>query len=249
MTQLLISVKNAAEALIALDAGVDIVDLKDPAVGALGALDIDTSVQIIEKIRQKKVLSRPESSPLTSATVGENHRHLDTLIKDIENRIAIGVDIIKVAASSLNGTIDAVAALAPATKTRLIAVFFAEQTIDLNLLAKLKHSGFYGAMIDTQYKQKNLFDICSLPTLQSFTQTCRQYDLKSGLAGSLKPQDIERMTAINPSYIGFRGGVCLDNARNSALISHKIDAVKKMLQEHNKFNALAQVSRDLALHS
>ena len=43
MTQLLISVKNVKETLIALDAGVDIIDLKDPDNGALGALDVDTS--------------------------------------------------------------------------------------------------------------------------------------------------------------------------------------------------------------
>ena len=37
MTQLLVSVKNVEETFIALDAGVDIIDLKDPANGALGA--------------------------------------------------------------------------------------------------------------------------------------------------------------------------------------------------------------------
>lgn len=56
MTQLLISVKNVEEALIALNCGVDIIDLKDPNIGALGALNLDTSQQILQKVHEYKQL-------------------------------------------------------------------------------------------------------------------------------------------------------------------------------------------------
>lgn len=249
MTQLLISVKDAEEALIALDAGVDIIDLKDPNVGALGALNLDVSLQILQKVQQYKQLSPHRALPLTSATVGEVHANLDALLNEVDARVKVGVDIIKIAVSDLFNNSDCLIDIAQSKHVKLIAVFFADQPMDLTLLKKLKISGFYGAMIDTHKKQQNLLEICRLSTLQSFTQACKEIGLKSGLAGSLKPQHIESVVAINPSYIGFRGGVCASESRVNRLIHHKLVDVKEMLQEHNKIKSKAQVSLSLALHS
>ncbi|MES2580442.1 MAG: (5-formylfuran-3-yl)methyl phosphate synthase [Pseudomonadota bacterium] len=249
MTQLLISVKSAEEALIALDAGVDIIDLKDPNIGALGALDLNASLQILQKVQQYKQLSSSRMLPLTSATVGEGHADLDVMLKEIDARVKMGIDIIKIAVSDLFNNTDCLIDITQSQHVKLIAVFFADQSIDLNLLEKLKDSGFYGAMIDTHKKQQNLLEICTLSTLQKFTQICEKNGLKSGLAGSLKPLHIEDLVAINPSYIGFRGGVCSNESRINGLIRHKIVNVKQMLQEHNKTKCEAQVSLGLALHS
>lgn len=249
MTELLISVKSAEEALIALDAGVDIIDLKDPNVGALGALDLDTSLQILQKVQQYKQLSGDRALPLTSATVGESHVDLDVIFKEVDARVKMGVDIIKIAVPDIFNNTDFLIDIIWPQHIKLVAVFFADQSVDLTLLEKLKDSGFYGAMIDTHDKQQNLLEICTLATLQRFTQACEKNGLKSGLAGSLKPQYIEKLVIINPSYIGFRGGVCASELRMNELIQHKIVNVKQMLQEHNKIKNEAQVSLSLALHS
>lgn len=249
MTELLISVNSVEEALIAIDAGVDIIDLKDPNVGALGALDLDISLQILQKVQQYKQLSCERALPLTSATVGEGHADLDVLLKEIEVRVKMGVDIIKIAVSDLFNNTDCLIDITQSQHTKLIAVFFADESVDLTLLEKLKDSGFYGVMIDTHKKQQSLLEICTLSTLQKFTQACGVNGLKSGLAGSLKPQHIENLVSINPSYIGFRGGVCANELRINRLIQHKIVNVKEMLQEHNKIKCNAQVSLSLALHS
>jgi len=255
MTQLLISVKNVEEALVALESGVDIIDLKDPNIGALGALDIETSREILQKVHQYKLLSRQQTSALTSATVGEDHVTLNDLISDIEARIKIGVDIIKISASSLLSNTGSfvedqlMTHISSSKQVKFIAVFFADQSVDLTLLEKLKHHGFYGAMIDTHKKQQNLLEICNLSTLQMFTQECQKNDLKSGLAGSLKPQHVEALAAINPSYIGFRGGVCAEGLRKNSLMQNKVINVQVLLQEHNKTNAGVLLSMPLALHS
>jgi (5-formylfuran-3-yl)methyl phosphate synthase len=122
----------------------------------------------------------------------------------------------------------------------LIAVFFADQAMELSLLQKLKSIGIYGAMLDTKNKQQNLLEICTLPTLKMFTQVCQKTGLRSGLAGSLKSQHIGQLADINPTYIGFRGGACANDSRTNGLIHHKILNIKNMLHEHNKFNGLAQ---------
>lgn len=242
MTKLLISVNSVEEALIALDAGVDIIDLKNPNVGALGALDLDTSSQILQKVQQYKQLSTDQMLPLTSATVGEGHADLDALIKAIDTRVGMGVDIIKIAVSDLFNNAQCLINIADAQGIKLIAVFFADQTIDLTLLGKLKDSGFYGAMIDTHKKQQNLLEICTLSALQRFTQVCALNRLKSGLAGSLKTQHIEDLVVIKPSYIGFRGGVCTNESRVNELVRHKVITAKEVLQEHNKINYKAHLA-------
>ena len=259
MTQLLVSVKNVEETLIALNAGVDIIDLKDPANGALGALDLATSAKIVAKTLQYNQLKRmndPDFLPiLTSATVGEQHNDLSHLMKSVMQRLAINVDIIKIAVNSLETipnwqiSFDMQAITAAKADAKLVAVFFADQEVNLSLLEILSKLGFYGAMLDTSSKQHDLLSICTTQTLQTFTQSCKKNALKSGLAGSLKPQHIECLSEISPFYIGFRGGVCESDARNNALMMHKVVKVKKLLQKHNKLNDLARHSLRLALIS
>ena len=249
MTQLLISIKNVEETKIALDAGVDIIDLKDPNVGALGALNVPISQRIMQFINQYIRLNPTKKCPIISATVGEDHPNLAALLQNIDVRIKMGIDIIKVAPSELFNLTDL-----QLDNVKLIAVFFADsdflnQNFDLNLLQKLKKNGFYGAMIDTHQKHQNLMEICTTETLQLFTKMCDQNELTSGLAGSLKPQHIENIKHVNPSYIGFRGGACEDNVRNSGLMAEKINKIKKLLHEHNKFNDSALVRSSIALHS
>ena len=103
MTQLLISVKNVEEALLAVACGADIIDLKDPSVGALGALDMPTSLAIfaVMKHETSKQISGQNSGLIFSATVGENHENLDTLIAAIKQRATMGQVIIKIAVSVL----------------------------------------------------------------------------------------------------------------------------------------------------
>ncbi|PPD52893.1 MAG: hypothetical protein CTY10_08930 [Methylotenera sp.] len=247
MTQLLVSVKSVEEALIALEAGVDIIDLKDPENGALGALDLALSTQIVHQIQQHNINMMNDSLPVNvSATVGEHHIDMESLINSILERALIKVDIIKVAISTFERIsnwrndldIQKIRDVNPDIK--LVAVFFADQKIDLIQLELLKKLGFYGAILDTSAKHQNLFEICTIPHLQMFTQYCQKNALKSGLAGSLKPQHIECLTTIGPSYIGFRGGVCEADARSNSLVMNKVVKVKKLLHEHNKFNHLAR---------
>ena len=242
MTQLLISVKNSEEALIALATGVDIIDLKDPNEGALGALNLTMTKQILQLVNGRS---------LVSATVGELHASIDALVLDIQLRAEIGVDIIKIAVSDLFvqcGFFDAIAHLSKAN-IKIVAVFFADKEINFNLLPALKNAGFYGAMLDTKNKQRNLLQLQHPSNLHLFTQQCRKYQLISGLAGSLQPQHIDTLIEINATYLGFRGGVCKDSQRKSSLVSSKVIEVKNMLRNGNRNRTKAQLVLPLALYS
>ena len=50
-----------------------------------------------------------------------------------------------------------------------------------------------------------------------------------GLAGSLQLQHVVAAKELNPTYVGFRGGVCDENKREFSLNSDKIRAIRKAL--------------------
>ena len=242
MTQLLISVKNMQETQLALEAGVDMIDLKDPNIGALSALDLNTSIAIVKLVNGKK---------LTSATVGEHHHSLQAMVLAIKQRAIINIDIIKIAVSDFFYQIDFVDEMLNLSQAgiKIVAVFFADSAIDLSLLTKLQQAGFYGAMLDTQTKQHDLFSLQNKQALHYFTQSCQQHQLISGLAGSLKPQYIDALLETNATYIGFWGGVCDNLDRKSALNQAKLIQVQNMLRNGNKNNINPHLILGLALHS
>jgi dihydroneopterin aldolase len=242
MMQLLVSVKNPAEALLALDAGVDVIDLKDPSNGALGALDLQTTELILQAL---------DGGALVSATVGDSHATIAALTSDIKARAALGVNIIKIAVNDLFAQADFCGSmrLLSGNGIKLVAVFNAESEVDFTLLPKLQQAGFYGAMLDTQIKQRSLLENQTNAEMQKFVNVCKKCNLVSGLAGSLKPQHIEEICKINPKFIGFRGGVCESFVRESSLSQNKMALVKNVLLKHNKISTKARKSMNLALHS
>jgi len=132
---------------------------------------------------------------------------------------------------------------------KIVVVFFADETIDLNLLPALKNAGVYGVMLDTKSKLNNLLQVQHQHALGLFTQQCYQYQLKSGLAGSLQPQHIDQLIELNPTYIGFRGGVCDNSQRKSSLSQEKVHKTVSMLRNCNRNRINAPLNLGLALHT
>lgn len=226
MTQLLISVKNVEEALVARYADVDVIDLKDPSVGALGALDVDIVSQIVKAI---------DGEAFISATVGEGHTAIETLARDIALYASLGVDVVKIAVSELFYQPAFFSEVMRLTSqgVKIVVVFFADQALDFELLSHLEKSGCYGAMLDTQSKKASLFEAQPVEVLSSFVKVCAEHQLVSGLAGSLNKHHIEVLQGLEPSFIGMRGGVCKQYDRTSELMDEEIAEIKTVLLSCN----------------
>ena len=85
-------------------------------------------------------------------------------------------------------------------------------------------------MLDTSKKNGlTLLDYYSQEQRMVFAKAVLVHDLQLGLAGSLKRQHVALIKELNPSYIGFRGGVCENNHRELALDTEKIKAVRKVV--------------------
>ena len=227
-TQLLISVTTIEEAQIALENGADIIDLKEPSLGALGALPIETIQAIVAYVKSTK----NADTKLTSATIGDLPMQPELLLAHVNKLATTGVDIIKIGFFQADDYQPCLDALKPVMQAgiRLIAVFFAETTYPEGLIAAIKNAGFIGVMLDTAKKNGlTLLDYYSQEQRIAFAKSVFKNNLQLGLAGSLKLQHVALIKEINPSYIGFRGGVCDDNQRNLALDSAKIKAVRKIV--------------------
>lgn len=230
MSRMLASVTSVEEARIALDAGVDIIDLKDPSQGALGALPL----KVIEDIVQAIDGRRP-----VSATIGDLPMHPAIIMQRAETVAAAGVDIVKIGFFGSAHHLDCVRAVSPLAMRgqRVVAVLFADEAPDLSLLPDLATAGFHGVMLDTAHKNgKRLPDHISAEELRRFVRQAKSLKLFTGLAGSLHESDISLLLPVAPDYLGFRGALCDQSNRTRALDGSRIRYLLEVLHECNKLN-------------
>jgi uncharacterized protein (UPF0264 family) len=227
VTGLLVSVTNLQEAELALDSGVDILDMKNPAEGALGRLPLTDIAEIVAATRK---------SCVTSATVGDLPMRPDLLTNAVQEVMATGVDIVKVGffgGEQLEVCAREIGRFATAER-RLIAVLMADQQPDLNLIPVLKTAGFDGVMLDTANKQNgSLLDCLTLQYLKNFCDVAHAQNLMTGLAGSLRETHIAALLDLQPDYLGFRGAICSDLNRENGLDAGRLNSVRNLLYKYN----------------
>lgn len=229
MTGMLASVNSLQEAQLALDAQVDIIDLKQPSKGALGALEIDLIKTIVTAINGVCPVS---------ATIGDLPMQPDSVFKAVDDMVNTGVDFVKIGFFPDGDWLATLQKLHSHTdrwqqqRTGLIAVLFADTQPDLAILSTLKNSGFKGVMLDTMDKQKgSLTQVMAHATVTQFVKLARQHQLLCGLAGSLKANDIAKLMPLNPDYLGFRGALCNQHNRTSQLNQSAVIKIKQAIKQ------------------
>ncbi|MFG1279331.1 (5-formylfuran-3-yl)methyl phosphate synthase [Xanthobacter autotrophicus] len=227
---LLASVATLAEMEVALSAGADIVDLKNPAEGALGAWAEAPLKAAVARWRAAGCVTG------LSATVGDQPLDAATILAAARRTAATGVPLVKIgfplptdgAGAALAPVLEALRPLA--RETRLIAVLFADQEPDLSTIAQFAEAGFHGVMLDTADKAAGgLLAHLGVERLAGFVAEARAAGLLTGLAGSLKLQDIAPLAALKPHYLGFRGALCA-TGRTSALDPARLARVREELK-------------------
>lgn len=211
MTALLASVRNAAEARLALEGGADLIDLKDPAIGSLGALPLDGIREAARAVAGRAPVS---------ATVGDPPLAPERVESEARERIDAGADLVKVALPAGAEGDSCLRTLAPLAREGLplVAVLFADSRPDWSLIPKVAGAGLKGIMLDTAEKGAGgLRGALGEEELVSFVREARGLGLLVGLAGSLGLEDVEPLAALAPDYLGFRGALCRGGQRSVAL--------------------------------
>jgi uncharacterized protein (UPF0264 family) len=235
---LLASVKHAAEARLAVAAGAGVIDAKDPAAGALGALPEATVRAIVAAVARRVPVS---------ATAGD---HPDpaaaTARAAIETLAGCGVDFVKLGLFPTPALKDRIAALAPCARAQaLVGVFFADRWADYassggvpDLVARLADAGFTGAMLDTADKRAGSLRVrCTPVQLAAFVAAARAAGLRCGLAGALRMQDLAPLRQLAPDLLGFRTALCARGARAGELDRRRVRALVQALAESSPARA------------
>lgn len=219
MTGFLASVADLEEARIAADLGADIVDLKDPARGALGAWKLADLRAAVQALGHRAALS---------ATTGDLPMEPGRVAAAAAATAATGVRYVKVGFFGGGDPIAGIAALAPLARAGagLVAVLMADRQPEFALLPRLAEAGFAGVMLDTASKAGgDLRAHQDDAALAHFVAAAQSLGLMAGLAGSLRLADIAPLAALGPDYLGFRGALCR-GGRASALHPAAVTAVR-----------------------
>jgi (5-formylfuran-3-yl)methyl phosphate synthase len=217
LPSLLISVRSAEEAEIALEGGAGIIDIKEPASGVLGAAPLNVIREIVKCVDGRRPVS---------ATVGDIP--LNEAVAASEATAATGVDYVKIGAFPGGDAAASLMALKPQADrgTKLIFVMFADMEPDFGLVKVVAEAGFKGVMLDTAKKgQGNLCTALGDEQLGAFLAEARSTRMMAGLAGSLRLDDIAPLMTLRPDVLGFRGAACLKGTREDALDAAAVAAL------------------------
>lgn len=222
MTALLASVRTVDEAKLAVGAGADIVDLKEPRGGALGALPLALIREIVATVRS--ISPAPVSATIGDLADGE----IEEMTLRVAATAATGVDFVKVGivqGPHARAALDRLAHL----PTPVVPLFLADAGLDLALIGYASAAGFPVVMVDTADKAAgSLFDCVAPATLRQMIGTVHGAGARAGLAGSLRADHVPLLRELAPAIAGFRGALC-DGPRTGRLVAAKVRALRAAL--------------------
>ncbi len=252
MSSLLVSVVSADEARRALAGGADIVDVKDPGEGALGA----PSPRVLSEVVQAVAGAAP-----VSVALGDLSDLPHTAALAARGAAACGVDYVKVglrgvreldrAMAMMSAVLDAVG-----DSVSVIAATYADaEALDPPALAPallpalVERTGIAGALVDTFVKDgRGLYAWLSESELLELVAGTRAAGGTFGVAGQLRLGELRRVDA---DIVGLRSALCRRGDRAAELQSELVTAAVAELRrepERGSLFSLAGSRRQSGVH-
>jgi (5-formylfuran-3-yl)methyl phosphate synthase len=227
MTGFLASVASVQEARVVLEAGADVVDLKAPAQGVLGALPVAILRETVGFVAGRRIVSAATGDlPPDTAIVRDAVRVVE----------AAGVDVVKVGLFGPARRREVLRTLGEEARagTTIVVVLFADREADLTRdLAEIARQGLHGVMLDTCDKAGRGLRACRRDgALRRFVEVARGLGLLTGLAGSLGAADISPLLALTPDYLGFRGALCGERGRQGTIDTGAVRDIRTRIPVH-----------------
>jgi (5-formylfuran-3-yl)methyl phosphate synthase len=224
--QLMISVINAEEAKEAAASGADILDVKNPKEGSLGA----QFPRVIKQIKK-------DSGGLVkvSAAIGDMPNLPGTAALAALGAATCGIDYVKVGlfgpyseAESIFLLQEIRLALCEYPTIAIVAAGYADAeragTLNPLWLPNIAASaGIAGCLIDTAIKDgHNLFEFITPPILRILVNEAHTSGLLFGVAGALREQDLPIVRDTGADVAGVRTAVCRNRDRTSPLDAEQV---------------------------
>ena len=224
--RLLVSVKNAEEAMAALAGGADFIDAKDPTLGALGPV----AVSVLREIAATVNGARPVTAALGDAID-------EVSIEQFARVYALaGASLVKVGFAGISDATRVRALLVAARRgaavqAGLIAVAYADairaSSPDPGVVVDAAaEAGAVGVLLDTADKHgPGLRALTTPAALASWVAAARDAGLLVALAGQLSADDVEFVRDAGADVAGVRGAAC-DGGRTGRVVAERVKSLR-----------------------
>jgi uncharacterized protein (UPF0264 family) len=230
--RLLVSVRDPVEAAAALEGGADLIDAKDPAAGALGAVTEDMLRDIASVVGR----ARPLTAALGDAAdpaAAEHHACVAA---------AAGAAFVKICFSGVAnpGRVGAIIAAAvrgaragSEGRSGVVAVAYADADTSVDLAATAlidvaARAGASGVLMDTADKNGVALPALLPPAaLAAWVADAHEAGLLAALAGRLTAADLPAIRAVGADIAGVRGAACEDG-RHGRVTAVRVQNLRAM---------------------
>jgi uncharacterized protein (UPF0264 family) len=232
---LMVSVINPGEVPAAIAGGADILDVKNPAEGSLGAPNAH--------ILQNVTAIAPDSVQV-SAALGDMPNLPGTASLAALGAASCGVDYVKVGLYGPKSEEEAIylleavrQAVSAFPSVKIIAAGYADAqrsgTLDPRLLPGIaRQAGISGCLLDTYVKdRRNLFDFLAPEVLRSLAMEAHTGGLLFALAGALQAEHLWLAQEAGADLVGVRTAACRDNQREGPLDEKKIRLLRRQVAQ------------------
>jgi (5-formylfuran-3-yl)methyl phosphate synthase len=228
--RLLVSVTDAQEARVAVEAGVDIVDVKNPAEGSLGA----PTPGVIERVREVV----PSEHPV-SAAIGDTPNLPGSAALAALGAARAGAAYVKVGLLGPS-TIDAAVVLLRAVReatdgeAAVIAAAYADAERVPGgplppgaVVEAARRAQVAGCLLDTAVKDgRGLFEWLTPAALETLVAEGQTAGLELALAGGLRAEELGLVRATGADIAGVRAAACRDGRRTGPLDAERIGRLR-----------------------
>lgn len=226
----LVSPKSLIEAIEAIEGGADIIDVKNPSEGSLGA-NFPWVISEVAKIAKKY-------GKEVSATTGDMPYKPGTASLAALGAVVAGADYVKVGLYGVKNEFEAremiigvVKAVKSYDESKKVVIAGYGDYYRINAISPLKlpeivaECGADVVMVDTAIKDgSSIFDHMSLEDMKNFVSMAKENGLKCAIAGNLGWGHVDVLKKLSPDIIGVRTIVC-EKGRDSQI---KRELVRKL---------------------
>jgi hypothetical protein len=236
--RLLVSIRDIDEAHLVLKAKCDIIDIKNPEEGSLGASHPNLVREIVEIIDGRREISGTIGDlPYLPGTAALAALGMATTKVNYIKAGLYGVRTINEAVNIMKWIVEAVKN--ESNDVKVIACAYADyqqiNSISPFTLPMIGYkSGCEGVLIDIKNKSgSSVFDFIEAKELRRIVKECHNYNLTIALAGGLGINDVETLIQLDVDIMGVRRSVC----NNYEWLKARIDPSKviRLYEEIKKY--------------
>jgi len=228
--KLLISVWYPERSTTCIRGGADIIDVKNPSRGSLGAPSFKVVKEIVERFRGIRELSAavgditccPEMTALAAYALSKLGLNYVKIGLQVDNE-RDGLEIVREVVETV-GSLSKVIVVGYADYER------AKALSPLKVVEVAYRGDAHGVMIDTRIKDGlTSLDILPMSYIREFVGKARETNLLKAFAGGLRKEHLVKILNLGFDVIGFRTAAC-ENGRLGKVSERKVRELKQVIE-------------------